>query len=74
MGDWGPCWEGVCAKCHGVKKLVLGLLLLAWAWWWPATDWRVFFGLLLALVGLLFLFKPTCGHCGAPAAGGKKKR
>ena len=72
MGNWGACSDGVCGKCHGVKKVVLGALLVAWAWWWPAVDWRVFVGGLLVLVGLLKLVKPSCGHCEMPAA--KKKR
>ena len=35
----GCCSDGVC-RCHGVKKLVLGVLVLVWALWQPALDWR----------------------------------
>ncbi len=73
MGNWGECWGGVCGGCHGVMKFVLGLLLLAWAWWWPATDWRVFFGAVLVLLGALKFLKPSCGHCGGAPAGKKKR-
>jgi hypothetical protein len=66
----------MCKKCHGVCKLVLGLLLIGWFKWSPATDWRLFFGGLLVLVGLLKLFGPCCKDCescSAPAPKGKKK-
>lgn len=58
------CWDGVCMKCHGAKKLVLGVLVLAWALWWPMLDWRLVLGALLVLMGLLKMVKPMCGHCG----------
>lgn len=57
------CWGGVCMKCHGVMKLVLGILVLAWAWLLPALDWRFVLGGLLIIVGVLKMVKPMCGHC-----------
>ena len=57
------CMGGVCAKCHGWKLLVVGLLILANNLWWPQyNDWA-FLGGLLAVGGLLKLAKPSCGHC-----------
>ena len=54
---------GVCARCHGWKWLVVGLLILTNNLWWPQyNDWA-FLGGLLALGGLLKLAKPSCGHC-----------
>lgn len=57
------CECGMCGKCHGVKKLVLGLLVLAWALLLPMLDWRLVLGGLLVLAGVLKLVKPMCGHC-----------
>ncbi len=56
------CYHGVCGKCHGVKVLVIGVLVLANALW-PFAGWAVFVGALLTLGGVLKLVKPTCGHC-----------
>ena len=70
--------EGMCKKCHGIFKLVLGVLLLLWAWKWPALDWRIFFGALLVAGALLKWFAqkcPGCEACAGPApVKGKKKR
>ena len=57
------CKDNVCMKCHDVKKVVLGLLVLAWALLLPTLDWRLVLGGLLVLVGVLKLVKPSCGHC-----------
>lgn len=62
--ECGCCYDGMCAKCHGVKKLVLGVLVLAWAVLLPLLDWRLVLGGLLVLAGALKLAKPSCGHCG----------
>ena len=59
----GGCCDGVCGMCHGVKKLVLGVLILVWALWLPELDWKLVLGVLLVLVGLLKMIKPECGHC-----------
>jgi len=67
------CGSGICGKCHGVKKLVLGVLVLGWAWLLPSLDWRFVLGGLLVLVGVLKLVKPMCGHCAMPEKSGKKK-
>ena len=70
------CCDGVCMKCHGVKKLVLGILVLLWALVWPSLDWRLVLGVLLALAGVLKLVKPMCGHCEPmmPSKMGSKKK
>lgn len=65
------CSDGVCMKCHGIKKLVLGALVLAWALLLPMLDWRLVLGGLLVLAGVLKLVKPSCGHCDMPD---KKKK
>ena len=57
------CCDGMCTKCYGVKKLVLGLLVLVWALLLPALDWRLVLGGLLVLAGVLKMVKPMCGHC-----------
>ena len=69
--DYGCCSDGMCMRCHGVKKLVLGVLVLIWALWWPALDWRLVLGGLLVAAGVMKLVKPLCGHCGMPD---KKKK
>ncbi|GEM_PF-5811462 len=56
------CGDGVCARCHGGKKLVLGVLVLAWALLKPDLDWRLVLGALLVLMGILKMVKPMCGH------------
>ena len=70
--------EGMCKKCYGGFKVILGVLLLLWAWKFPAVDWRIFFGGVLLVVGLLKLFAPKCSGCEACACPmpvkGKKKR
>lgn len=70
MMDCG-CGSGMCSKCHGAKKIVLGALALAWALWMPSLDWRLVLGGLLVVAGVLKLVKPSCGHCDMPE---KKKK
>ena len=69
------CSDGVCGKCHGVKKIVLGALLLlnafVWPQWTDLTGWISWFAVLMIVVGLLKSFKPSCGHCEAPKKGKK---
>lgn len=56
------CMGGMCAKCHGGMKIVLGLLVLAnvnylrWDWW-------TFVGAVLILAGIAKFIKPACPHC-----------
>ena len=72
MGD-GCCCSGICAKCKGVKWLVVGILVLVneYALMW---TWGTFIGALLILDGLVKMVKPSCGHCDMPVAKkGKKK-
>ena len=61
------CWHGMCMKCHGVKKLVVGALLLLNAFVWPKwlgiDGWVSFVALLMIIGGVLKLVKPTCPHC-----------
>ena len=58
------CSDVVCARCHGGKKLVLGVLVLLWVWKWSMLDWRWVVGGLLVLMGVLKMVMPMCGHCG----------
>ena len=67
----------MCKKCHGTKKLVIGLLLLLNAYVWPKWSgfdgWMAWFGVLFVLMGVLMLFVPNnCKGCNAPAKGKKK--
>lgn len=66
--ECGCCWDGMCAKCHGVKKVVFGLLLLLNAFLWPkwlgVDGWVAWLAVLAVLAGALKLAKPSCGHCG----------
>ncbi|MDP3989834.1 MAG: hypothetical protein Q8Q01_01365 [archaeon] len=61
------CHHGICGKCHGVMKLVWGVLLLVNAFVWPrwlgVDGWVSFVAVLMVLVGLVKLMKPSCGHC-----------
>jgi len=77
------CNDGVCAKCHGVKKLVWGALLLLNAFVWPQwlgiDGWISFVAVLWVIAGFLKIVWPSCGHCSVPAAmpakkGKKRKR
>jgi len=53
---------GVCHKCLGMKKLILGVLILlnAYLAW---VNWAVFVGGIIALAGLLKMLWPNCPHC-----------
>ena len=72
----GCCYDGMCTKCHGVKKVVFGLLLLLNAFLWPkwlgVDGWVAWLAVLAVLAGALKLAKPSCGHCAMPAE--KKKK
>ena len=61
------CYHGICGKCHGAKKVVVGLLLLLNAFVWPkwmgVDGWVAWLAVLLVVGGVLMLVKPTCGHC-----------
>ena len=56
------CMGGACAKCRGGMGLIVGLIILANAYWMFAR-WDYLIGGLLALAGLAKLMKPCCGHC-----------
>jgi len=57
------CMGGYCSNCRGGSLLVMGLLILANAYWSFVQDWYVFFGGLLAIGGLLKMIMPNCPHC-----------
>lgn len=71
------CSCGVCGKCHGVMKLVWGVLLLVNAFVWPrwmgVDGWVSFVAVLMVLVGLMKMLKPSCGHCESEMPPKKKK-
>lgn len=49
-------------KCMGLKKLLLGVLVLlnvSYAW----LDWASFVGWALVVIGVLKLFMPVCRMC-----------
>ena len=54
--------NGVCSTCAGVKLVVIGVIMLANAYW-PFADWWVLAGILVVLMGLVKIIKPTCPHC-----------
>ncbi len=66
------CYGGVCHRCHGVKKLVMGALLLLNAFVWPrwmgVDGWVSFVAVLMVIAGFLKLVWPTCMHCASSAA------
>ena len=66
------CHEGVCGKCWGTKFLVIGIVVLLTAIYWPMYIWHVL-GVLLILKGVMKLAMPMgCGHCQAEVKKGKK--
>lgn len=68
----GMCHEGVCSKCWGSKYIVVGIVVLLTAVYWPAYIWHVL-GILLILKGIMKLAMPKgCGHCQSEAKKGKK--
>ena len=59
----GECCDGVCSKCMSTKYMVVGLVILLTAVYWPGRIWHVL-GVLLILKGLLKMAMPGgCGHC-----------
>ena len=76
-------WYGMCARCHGTKKLITGALVLLNAFLWPQwlgiDGWVKFAAVLMILAGFVKLVVPNnCPRCAAlcgtlPAAKGKKK-
>ena len=65
------CCDGVCAKCHGAKYIVLGLVVLA-NHYWLNWSWAVVIGLLFVLKGIMKVAMPTCSHCQEPMKKGKR--
>ena len=74
--------DGMCSRCCGVKKIVIGALLLLNAFVWPLwtglDGWVKFVAGLYVLGGLAKLLLPNkCAHCSAmsctPEVKGKKK-
>lgn len=57
----------MCMRCHAVKKLVIGALVLINAFLWPMwtgiDGWLAFFGVLMVLGGFLMLVMPPCKSC-----------
>ena len=73
----GNCSGGVCLKCHGMKKVVLGALVLLNIYVWPKwtgnfDNWLAFFAVLVIIAGALKLVMPYCPHCKPEAAPAKK--
>ena len=64
---------GVCYKCMGAMKIVIGLLVLANVYFMH-LDWAVFIAALLIIGGVVKLVMPTCGHCAPEESSGKKKK
>ena len=58
------CHDGACAKCWAGKYIILGIILLVTAMYWPAYIWHVL-GVVLILKGLLKWSMPACSHCQA---------
>ena len=68
------CGDGVCSKCMGGKFIVIGIVVLLTAVYWPLYIWHVL-GILLILKGVMKLAMPMgCGHCKTemPMKKGKK--
>ncbi len=62
MSMGAMCHHGQCYKCHSVKAIVVGLLVLA-NQIWGFLSWGSFIGGLLVIAGILKLAMPTCPHC-----------
>jgi len=62
----------------GLKKIVIGALLLLNAFVWPKwlgiDGWIQFFAVLLVLCGVVKLFHPVCPHCMPVAKNVVKKK
>jgi len=59
----GPmCHDGYCAKCHGAKWVVFGLILIVNQLYLKFDIWVVL-GVLIVLKGIMKLAMPSCSHC-----------
>jgi len=73
---------GMCWRCHGIYKVVLGALLLLNAFVWPEwlgiNGWISWLAVLMVVGGLVKLLLPNkCPNCVAlcsPATAGKGKK
>ncbi len=65
------CHHGACAKCWAAKYIIIGVVVLLTAIYWPDRIWHVI-GVLLILKGLMKWVKPACPHCEEPMKKGKK--
>ena len=69
---------GCTSQCRSGKKLVLGALVVANAYWmW--FNWAMFIGIVLVIVGAVKMIMPKCpcggsGCCGMEAMPSKKKK
>ena len=68
----------MCKHCHGVSKIVIGILILVNAYWWPKwwgiDGWVSFFGALMILGGAAKLLMSPCKDCAAMCAQPSKKK
>lgn len=56
------CHDGYCAKCHGGKWVVVGLILIVNQRYLMWDIWVVI-GILVVLKGIMKLAMPSCSHC-----------
>ena len=56
------CHDGYCAKCHGAKWVVFGLILIVNQLYLRWDIWVVL-GVLIVLKGIMKLAMPACSHC-----------
>ena len=71
-----------CRKCHGLKHIVFGILLLVNAFVWPMwlgiDGWVKFIAAVMVLFALFHLFVPNkcmaCNVCCQPATKKKGKK
>ncbi|MEK6827930.1 MAG: hypothetical protein AABX78_01130 [Nanoarchaeota archaeon] len=66
------CHDGYCAKCHGAKWVVFGLILIVNQLYLRWDIWVVL-GVLIVLKGIMKLAMPACSHC-QPSMAMKKGR
>ena len=66
------CHDGYCAKCHGGKWIVFGLILIVNQLYLKWDIWVVL-GVLVVLKGIMKLAMPSCSHC-QPSMAMKKGR